>query len=143
MKPSGWLLGSAIVFLCGTAVAADDFDVTLARMTKTSRSVRELLRKARKNAVEQQVRCVDESLSRVDVAAREARAKVGEARAARARGDEPAARDAARRIAELDAAVRLASRDANACIPPPPPPAKVLLGTVVKVTVDPTIPPEN
>jgi hypothetical protein len=28
-------------------------------------------------------------------------------------------------------------------MPPPPPPPKVLLGTVVKVTVDPVIPPEE
>lgn len=144
MRSKGWLLGAAAVFFaCSTALAADDYDVTLTRMTKTSKSVRELLRKARKNGTEQQVRCVDESLSRVDVATREARAKVGELRAAQARGDAASARDAQRRIAELDAAVRIASRDANKCLPPPPPPPKVLLGTVVKVTVDPTIPPET
>jgi transcription elongation GreA/GreB family factor len=143
MSSKGWLLGAAIVFLSGSAFAADDFDMTLARMTKTSRSVRDLLRKTRKTGTEQQIRCVDETLSRVDVAAREARTKVGEARAADARGDQPASRDAKRRIAELDIAVRLASRDANRCLPPPPPPPKVLLGTVVKVTVDPSIPPED
>jgi hypothetical protein len=142
MKPKGWLLGAAIVFLSGSAFAADDFDVTLVRMTKTSRSVRELLRKTRKSGSEQQIKCVDESLSRVDVAAREARTKIGEARAAEARGDAPAARAAKRRIGELDEAVRLASRDANRCVPPPPPPPRVLLGTVVKVTVDPIIPPD-
>lgn len=143
MNPRGWLLGAAIVFLSGSALAADDFDMTLARMTKTSKSVRELLRKTRKNGTEQQIRCVDESLSRVDVASREARTKVSEARAADARGDGTASRDAKRRIAELDIAVRLASRDANRCLPPPPPAPKVLLGTVVKVTVDPIIPPDT
>lgn len=143
MRSKGWLLGAAIVFACGTAFAADDYDVTLTRMAKTSKSVRELLRKTRKSGTEAQVRCVDESLSRVDVAAREARTKVGELRAAQARGDGPAVRDAQRRITELDIAVRLASRDANKCLPPPAPPPKVLLGTVVKVTVDPTIPPES
>ena len=142
MKPNGWLLGAAIVFLSGSAFAADDFDITLARMTKTSRSVRDLLRKTRKSGSEQQIKCVDESLSRVDVATREARTKVGEARAADARGDALASRDAKRRIVELDIAVRLASRDASKCMPPPPPPPKVLLGTVVKVTVDPIIPPD-
>ena len=143
MNSKGWLLGAAIVFACSSAFAADDYDVTLTRMAKTSKSVRELLRKTRKSGTEQQVRCVDESLSRVDVAAREARTKVGELRAAQARGDEPVVRDTQRRIAELDAAVRLASRDANKCVPPPPPPAKVLLGTVVKVTVDRSLPPDT
>lgn len=141
MNSKGWLLGAAIVFLSGSALAADDFDVTLTRMAKTSRSVRDLLRKTRKSGTEPQIRCVDESLSRVDVASREARTKVSEARAAAARGDDLASRNAKRRIAELDIAVRLASRDANKCLPPPPPPPKVLLGTVVKVTVDPAIPP--
>jgi hypothetical protein len=143
MRPKGWLLGAAIVFACGTAFAADEMDETLARMTKTSKSVRELLRTARKRGTEQQIKCVDESLSRVDVASREARAKVNDARAAQARGDEAGLRDAKRRIVELDLAVRLASRDANKCMPPPAPPPKVLLGTVVKMTVDPIIPPER
>jgi septal ring factor EnvC (AmiA/AmiB activator) len=143
MKSRRWLLGAAIVFASSTAFAADDLDATLGQMTKTSRSVRELLRTTRKRGTEQQIKCVDESLSRVDVAAREARAKAADARAADARGDSAAARAAKQRIGELAAAVRLASRDANRCVPPPPPPPKVLLGTVVKVTVDPTLPPDT
>lgn len=143
MKTPGWLLGAAIVFLSGSAVAAnDDVDLTLARMAKTSKSVRELLRTTRKRGTEQQIKCLDESLSRVDVASREARAKATEARAAESRGDAVAARHAKHRIGELAEAVRLASRDANQCVPPTPPP-KVLLGTVVKVTVDPVIPREQ
>lgn len=143
MRPSRWLFGAALVFACGNALAADEMDTTLAQMAKTSKSVRELLRTVRKRGTERQIKCVDESLSRVDVASREARTKVNDARAAQARGDDPALRDAKRRIAELTIAVRLASRDANMCMPPPPPPPRVLLGTVVKMTVDPSIPPET
>jgi hypothetical protein len=143
MKTSRWLLGAAVVFACSTAFAADDLDATLGQMSKTSRSVRELLRTARKRGTEPQIKCVDESLSRVDVATREARAKAADARAAESRGDAVAARRAKLRIGELSEAVRLASRAANRCMPPPPPPPKVLLGTVVKVTVDPVIPPEE
>lgn len=144
MRTTGWLLGAAIVFLaCSARAANDDLDATLASMTKTSKSVRELLRTARKMGTEAQVKCVDESLSRVDVASREARSKATEARAAASRGDAAAARVAKQRIGELAEAVRLASRDANRCMPPPPPPPKVLLGTVVKVTVDPALPPDS
>lgn len=137
------LLAAAVVFVACPAFASDDLDATLARMAKTSKSVREMLRTARKRGNEQQIKCVDELLSRVDVASREARAKTAEARTAESRGDSAGARAAKRRIGELAEAVRLASRDANRCIPPPPPPPKVLLGTVVKVTVDPAIPPEQ
>jgi hypothetical protein len=144
MRTQGWLLGAAIVFLsCSAGAATDDLDATLTSMTKTSKSVRELLRTARKKGTEAQVKCVDESLSRVDVASREARSKATEARAAESRGDSAAARSAKQRISDLAVAVRLASRDANRCMPPPPPPPKVLLGTVVKVTVDPIIPPDQ
>lgn len=143
MTSHRWLLGAAIVFACSTAFAADDLDATLARMTRTSKSVRELLRTARKKGTEAQVKCVDESLSRVDVATRAARVQVTEARAAEGRGDPAAARMARQRVEELAEAVRLASRDAIRCLPPPPPRPKVLLGTVVKVTVDPAIPPDT
>lgn len=146
MRIHRWLLGAAIVFACSApsaGFASDDTDATLVRMAKTSKSVRELLRTARKRGTEQQIKCVDESLSRVDVASREARVKANEARAAEARGDAATARLAKQRIGELSEAVRLASRDANRCLPPPPPPPKVLLGTVVKVSVDPSIPPES
>lgn len=142
MRTKGWLVGAAVVFACTTAFASDDTDVTLARMTKTSRSVRDLLRTARKRGTDRQVKCVDESLSRVDVATRAARGQANEERAAEARGDAAAAHMARLKIAELAEAVRLAARDANRCLPPPPPPPKVVLGTVVKVSVDPSIPPD-
>jgi hypothetical protein len=143
MRKGRWLLGAAIVFACANASASDETDVTLARMAKTSKSVRDLLRTARTRGTETQIKCVDESLSRVDVATREARAKAGEARAANARGDDATARAARQRVGELAETVRFASRDAERCMPPPAPPPKILLGTVVKVSIDPSIPRED
>jgi hypothetical protein len=121
--------------------APSEVDRTIGRMRETSRSVRELLRTARKRGTKQQVACVDEALSRVDVAARAAREQALELRAAEQRADGDGAHAARQQIARLAEAVRLASAGARKCMPPPAPPPKVLLGTVVKVSVDPSIPP--
>lgn len=124
-----------------TLAGAAEEDRTIAQMKETSRTVRDLLRKTRKSGTKEAVACVDEALSRVDVATRSAVSQAKEARAADDRGDADGAAQARRRIAELRFVVTLAAKDARACTPPPPPPPKVLLGTVVKVTVDPAIPP--
>lgn len=118
-----------------------DVDAAVARMRETSRSVRDLLRKARKRGTKQQIACVDEALSRVDVATRAAREQAAELRAAEQRGDAGGANAARAQIARLGEAVRLASAEGRKCMPPPAPPPKVLLGTVVKVEIDSSIPP--
>ncbi len=131
----------ALVVPARAAERATDVDAAVARMHETSRSVRDLLRTARKRGTKEQIACVDEALSRVDVATRAAREQAAELRAAEQRGDAGGANAARAQIARLGEAVRLASAAGRKCMPPPAPPPKVLLGTVVKVEIDSSIPP--
>lgn len=123
-----------------TGSEATNVDAAIARMRETSRSVRDLLRSARKRGTKQQVACVDEALSRVDVATRAAREQAIEARAAEQRGDAEGAQAARKQVARLAEVARLAATEGRKCMPPPAPPPKVLLGTVVRVVIDPSIP---
>jgi hypothetical protein len=116
-----------------------ELDATMGRMTTASRRVRDMLRDARKRGTRRQVACVDDALSRADVARRAARTQASEALAAYERSDLTSARAARARVVELDEAQRLAVRDGAACLPRPVA-ERVTPGTVVHVVVDPAIP---
>ena len=120
--------------------ARAEMNGTLAGMTSASRQVREMLREARRRGVKPEVLCLDETLSRADVARRSARVQAAEALDAYVRSDVALARVARHRVAELAAVQRIAVRDANVCVPHPavekPPP-----GTFVRITIDPSIAP--
>jgi hypothetical protein len=122
------------------AAARADVDGALRAMRATSLRVREMLRDARKRGTKQQIACLDEALSRSDVALRHARASGDGALAAYARGDLDEARVQLARVAEWREAQRLAARDGAACAPG----AKVVeaarTATTVRVSVDPRIP---
>jgi hypothetical protein len=122
--------------------ARAEMDGTLARMTTASRRVRLMLLEARRLGTRPQVTCLDEALSRADTARRSARIQMNQALAAYARGDVVAARDSRAKVAELDGTQRLAVRDGGACTPKPVI-DKVVLGTTVRLVVDPSIPPER
>jgi hypothetical protein len=123
--------------------ARGEMDLTIAKMQTTSRTVRDMLRDARRRGTSRQVACLDEALSRVDVAHRAAREKVDEVNAAYQRSDAPNARLARVRIVELALVQKVAARDGTACIPQPKEreqQAKIAEGTVVRLTIDPKIP---
>jgi hypothetical protein len=117
-------------------------ELTLSQMRARSLHVRDELRLTRKRGTKAQVTCVDEALSRSDVALRRARELGDEIVAALKRGDGDAARAARARLVELDESQRLAGADAYRCTPKPLSPAQLALGnaTTVKVDIDPRIP---
>jgi hypothetical protein len=121
------------------AGARREIGATIEQMTATSRRVRDMLRDARRRGTRQQKTCLDETMSRSDVALRNARELGAEALAAYGRGDTDVARDTRRRVAEWREAQRVAVRDGTACAPAAP-----KLGTqatTVKVIIDPGIAP--
>lgn len=125
--------------------ARGEMDRTIAKMQATSRAVRDMLRDARRRGASRQIACLDEALSRVDVAHRAARAQVDEVNAAYSRRDLVHARFARVRIVELALAQKVAARDGATCLPQPKEreqQAKVAEGTVVRLTIDPKIPRE-
>lgn len=143
---------SLVIALClsaavgGPARADDDRggDVEAARAKRTMRArhasmesnakeVRQLLRVSRRRGSRAQIACVDESLSRVDVALRNAREAERGAQAAWDKGDRATARTLTRRVEELAHASMLARGTARGCAP------HVVVateGTKVTVTVD-------
>lgn len=124
-----------------------EMHAAIARMQSTSHYVRDLLRDARRRGVPRQIACTDEALSRADVAHRSARAQESEALASYARNDLASARAARVRIAELEEAQRLAARDGTACLPQSPNIARSSMKseptTLVRLVIDPKIPPER
>jgi hypothetical protein len=114
-------------------------DASLVQMRATSMRVREQLRTARKRGTRLQITCVDEALSRSDVALRRARELGDEAVTAYARGDADAARAAMRRMSELKEAQRAAAASATACSPAPI--VVATSGTTVKLEVSKAIAP--
>jgi hypothetical protein len=136
---------SAEITAAEVRAARGELSVILARMTSTSRHARALLRDARKRGTEREVSCLDEALSRSDVAYRSAREHAVEALASYARNDVVSARAARARVLGLDEAQRVAARDGARCLPRPAPPAgaQIVPGTFVRVTIDPSIPPER
>ena len=119
-----------------------ELETTLAEMRVTSLRVRDQLRLTRKRGTKDQVRCVDEALSRADVALRRARSLGDEIFTAYGRGDGDAARAGRGRLGELRALQRFASLQATKCTPTASQPLNVIAvnTTTVKVDVDPRIP---
>ncbi|MDB4933985.1 MAG: hypothetical protein JWP87_957 [Labilithrix sp.] len=121
------------------ADARTEIGTTLAQMRASSLRVRDHLRLTRKRGTRAQITCVDEALSRSDVALRRARDLADETLAAYGRNDFVAARLARHNLAELREAQRLTAIDATKCTPAPPPPIAIPQGTTVKLEVDPRI----
>ena len=152
MRVANALFASAVV-LSSTGVRASDEDpdvqraraeahATLAAIDESARTMRDLLRAVRKRGKRAEIACVDEALSRTDVASRRARDDAAAVVAARARGDADDARAAERRLLLMRDAARVAVRQGRACVAPPPPPrTRPVLGTIVRVEIDPSIPP--
>lgn len=121
------------------APARAQVDATLAQMRATSLRVRDELRITRKRGTKAQITCVDEALSRSDVALRRAREVGEELLAARARDDGTAADASLRRLSELKETQRLAAASAMSCAPRAVP--LVSSTTTVKLSVDRNIAP--
>ena len=117
--------------------ARADIGATLGQMRMTSLRVRDQLRTARKRGTRAQISCVDEALSRSDVALRRAREASDAALGAYGRGDLDTARPARRRLMEAYFAQTLAAKDGASCAPSP---VQVAAGTTtVKLEIDPRI----
>jgi hypothetical protein len=122
--------------------ARRELEGTLAEMLGASVRVRDQLRLTRRRGTKAQVACVDEALSRADVALRHARVLGDEVLVDYARGDGEAARAARGRLAELRTSQRFASVQATTCTPSPSQAIQLVLvdTTTLTVTVDPRIP---
>jgi hypothetical protein len=122
--------------------ARAQIEATVAQMRATTLRVRDQLRTTRTRGTKQQITCVDEALSRSDVALRRARETGDEALAAYMRGDVPTARSARARLVEIKEAQRLAATEGAACTPRPTAVALAQPGvTTVKLEVDARLPP--
>ena len=97
--------------------ARSHVEAALVQMRATSFRVRDQLRTARKRGTPPQIACVDEALSRSDVALRRARELGDEATAAYGRGEVGEARAALRRLAETKEMQRAAAATATSCTP--------------------------
>ena len=119
-----------------------EVESTLGQMRATSLRVRDQLRTARKRGTKQQITCVDQSLSRSDVALRRARETGDEVLGAYARGDVDGARAARHRLLEIRQAQRLAAAEGTSCTPGAAvAQAPVPGATTVKLQIDPKIAP--
>jgi hypothetical protein len=120
--------------------ARADIGATMAQMRTRSLRVRDQLRATRKHGTKAQITCVDEALSRSDVALRRAREASDEALGAYGRRDLDAARASRRRLMEIHFAQTLAAKDGASCAP-----ARVHVAnvgaTTVKLEIDPKIAP--
>jgi hypothetical protein len=111
----------------------------LAVMETTAARVRTLLRRARTQGQKAEIACVDEALSRADVATRRARDDAKAAQEAFARADVIEARRAGDRVTRAREMVRRVAATADACFVDDRASAT---GTQVRVVVDPTLPPD-
>jgi len=121
------------------AGARSQIDAALAQMRATSLRVREQLRTARKRGTRPQITCVDEALSRSDVAVRRARELGDEVMAAYAVGDVDMGRAKLRRLAELKEAQRLVASAATSCTPSAVVVPTSFAATTVKLEISPTV----
>jgi hypothetical protein len=131
-------IGVAIAPPVEVAQARSEIDSTLAQMKAVSLRVREDLRVTRKRGTKVQIACVDEALSRADVATRRARETGDVTLAAYARGEVDVARAARHRLGEIRHSQSLAARDGASCSASGR--AVVASSTTVKMDVDPRIP---
>jgi hypothetical protein len=122
--------------------ARAEIEATVAQMGSVALRVRDQLRAARRRGKKSQIACVDEALSRADVAVRRARTAGDEALAAYGRSDVPAARDSLRLLREIKESQRIAAEGVK-CAAPPPRVARAAIVpnvTTVKLEIDPKIP---
>ena len=91
----------------------------IATLEGTSAQVRTLLRRARARGIRGEIACVDEGLSRADVAMRNAREDAAAAQNAYAQGNVVDARKANDRVTRARDNARIAASAASACIQPP------------------------
>ena len=118
--------------------ARAEIDSVLGEMRATSQRVRDQLRATRLRGSREQITCVNESLSRSDVAIRTAKESADTSLRAYADGDLWVARDSRRKMREWRDAQRLAARDGFSCSASALP---VKSGTTtVTMTVDPKVP---
>jgi hypothetical protein len=140
-------VAGAFVFLFSLAARADqpppeaarargEIESTIAAMRGRAQWVRSLLRDARRRGTPAQIACLDDALSRADVAVRRAREHGDASLAAYAEGNVVAAREQCTHVALHRLAQEIAARDALACAPP----QRASSTTTVKVDVDPKIP---
>jgi hypothetical protein len=120
--------------------AQREVDAAAAQMRAVAQRVREDLRATRKRGTAKQIACVDEALSRSDVALRRGREAGAALLAAYQRSDLDAARAARQLLAELRVAQLLAAREGAACSASLVSVARVS-STTVTVAVDPRIAP--
>ena len=126
------------------AHARSEIEGTLVQMKSTALRVREDLRYTRRRGTKVQIACVDEALSRADVASRRARLAGDEALVAYGRGEVEQARAALRRLVEIRESQRLAARDGAQCTAAAARlAAPAQAATTVRVDVDPAIPQVN
>jgi len=121
------------------AQARSEIEATLLQMKAVSLRVRDELRVTRKRGTTRQIVCVDQALSRADVATRRVRETGDDLLAAYGRGELEVARAARRRLLELRESQRIAAREGASCSAAGAPAAR-LSPTTVKVDVDPRIP---
>ena len=122
------------------AEARHETDLSLAQMRAVSLRVRDDLRITRRRGTKVQIACVDQALSRADVATRRARETSDEMLSAYGRGELETARAARRRFAEIRESQRVAARDGASCSAARTPAAQTSPTTTVTVDVDPRIP---
>jgi hypothetical protein len=145
----GSCAAGALVILFSFSARADDpppeadrarteIESTLAGMRGRAQWVRGLLRDARRRGTQKQVVCLDEALSRADVALRRAKEHADASLAAYADANVEVARDERRHVVEHHQAQVVAARDALACSPPRT--VATNATTTVKLDVDPRIP---
>jgi hypothetical protein len=121
------------------AEARREIDSTLVQMRAISLHVRDDLRITRRRGTKVQIACVDDALSRADVATRRAKETGDETLTAYGRGELEIARAARRRLVEIRESQRIAARDGASCSAARTPPSEAS-ATTVKVDVDPRIP---
>lgn len=121
------------------AEARRELEGTLQQMRAVAVGVRDDLRVTRKFGTKMQIACVDQALSRADVATRRARETGDEALAAYGRGDVDLARAARRRLAEIRETQRVAARDGATCSARRTSVAPSSAGTTVRMAVDPRV----
>ena len=97
------------------ANAKKQIEMTAAQMAASAFHIREDLRLTRKRGSKDQIACVDQALSRADVATRRVRETGEDTMNAYARGDIDDARAALRRVLELRELGRLASISSAHC----------------------------
>lgn len=119
--------------------ARADIDATIVQMRAISLRVRDQLRATRKRGTRAQITCVDQALSRSDVAFRRARETSDEALGAYGRGDLDTGRASRRRLAEIRYSQSIAANEGASCAPLPLQVATAG-STTVKLDIDPKIP---